>query len=313
MTSIFRFAFTAIVAACVLNGQPSTAGNAIVLAGGGYQTPSPGLAVAPGQIVVVHVHGIATTIESDIVAVAGPSGLPHTLGGISVDLIQGANGTATSLGLIAIFQTRCVDPCSPVTGITLQIPFDLPMDSIALPSLRISENGKPAGGVLLLPVTDNVHVINTCDDSRIFISAAYSVPQNVCASDVMHGGFLNSLYNIAHGGDQAAVWLYGMGAKTEQPANCCSSPDQLSKPVQSFLLNFDFRPNAPAVPAVPGFGLTAAPLFAAYVGGPYQVNFAIPPVPAGLPACDGVRIKSNLTVTITGPNSYDAAKICVAP
>jgi hypothetical protein len=41
------------------------------------------------------------------------------------------------------------------------------------------------------------------------------------------------------------------------------------------------------------------------------VNFVVPPVPASLPACDGVRIKSNLTVTITGPNSYDAAQICV--
>ena len=56
------------------------------------------------------------------------------------------------------------------------------------------------------------------------------------------------------------------GAKTQQAANCCVSPDQLSRPV-----------------------------------------------PAGLPACDGVRIKSNLTVTVTGPNSSDAAQICVLP
>jgi hypothetical protein len=55
-------------------------------------------------------------------------------------------------------------------------------------------------------------------------------------------------------------------------------------------------------------------MFAAYVGaGLYQVNFAIPPIPAGVPACDGSKIKSNLTVTISGPNSYDAAQICVVP
>jgi len=47
-------------------------------------------------------------------------------------------------------------------------------------------------------------------------------------------------------------------------------------------------------------------LFAAHVGeGTYQVNFSVPPIPAGVPACDGVKIKSNLT--------YDAAQICVAP
>ena len=204
-----------------------------------------------------------------------------------------------------------------MTGITLQIPFEPEADFAAkgdpFPSLRISENGVPVGGVSLRPVSDNVHVLNTCDDSQVYISLAYSVPQSICAHVVMVGDGLNSLYDLAHGGDQLAVFLYGMGAITQQAPNCCTSPDQLSRPVQSFQLNFDFRPNAPASPVVPGFGLTSAPLFATYVGGAYQVNFAVPPVPAGLPACDGVRIKSNLTVTVTGPNSSDAAQICVAP
>jgi hypothetical protein len=79
-------------------------------------------------------------------------------------------------------------------------------------------------------------------------------------------------------------------------------------------LNFDYRPNAPASPAVPGYGLTAEPLFVGYTGsGTYQINFAVPPGPLGVPACDGVKIKSNLTVTISGPNSYDAAQLCVEP
>jgi hypothetical protein len=78
-------------------------------------------------------------------------------------------------------------------------------------------------------------------------------------------------------------------------------------------LNFDFRPNAPASPPVAGFGITAAPVYFGYTGGGlYQVNFAIPPVPRGLPACDGNKITSNLTVTIAGRNSNDAAKLCVA-
>jgi hypothetical protein len=105
-----------------------------------------------------------------------------------------------------------------------------------------------------------------------------------------------------------------MGAITQPGPNCCATPDQLSKPAQQVQLNFDFRPNAPASPAVAGFGVTAAPLFVAHVGaGTYQINFLVPPVPAGLPPCDGVKIKSNLTVTVTGANSYDAALLCVAP
>jgi hypothetical protein len=35
--------------------QPVSA-NAIILAGGGYQVPPPYLAVAPGQVIVLHVH-----------------------------------------------------------------------------------------------------------------------------------------------------------------------------------------------------------------------------------------------------------------
>ena len=124
---------------------------------------------------------------------------------------------------------------------------------------------------------------------------------------------LNSLYNLAHGGEELAMWVYGMGAKTEQAANCCMTPEQLSKPVQTFMLNFDFRANAPASPAIAGIGLTGTPNFAVYVGGLYQVNFRLPAVPADVPRCDGVKVKSNLTITITGSNSSDAAQICVEP
>jgi hypothetical protein len=318
MNHTLRCAIALLAATLCRAQQPSTAPNAIILAGAGYHVPSPSLDAAPGQVIVLHVHGVTANIDSNLVPVPGPSGFPRSLDGVSVDLIQGKAATATSLELRAAYQTHCIDPCSPVTAITLQIPFELQTDFAAkgdpFPSLRITENGKLVGGVLLRPVSDNVHVLNTCDDSQVFISAAVSVPQTVCAHVVMGGGALNSLYNLAHAGDPLAVWLYGMGAKTQAASDCCNSPDQLSRPVQAFQLNFDFRPNAPPFPVVSGFGLTSPPQFAAYVGGGmYQLNFAVPPIPAGLPACDGVRIKSNLTVTITGPNSSDAAQICVAP
>lgn len=110
-----------------------------------------------------------------------------------------------------------------------------------------------------------MHVLNTCDDTQTYISAAYTIPQDVCAPVVMVNNKLNSLYNLAHGGDQLAAWV-------------------------------------------------SDPSFAAYVnGGMYQVNFTLTATPSGLPACDGVTVKSNLTVTITGPNSQDAAQLCVAP
>jgi hypothetical protein len=319
MNTVLRLA-PALLAVVLSSAQPvSTPSNAISLAGSGYSVPSAGLAVAPGQVIVLQVYGVTTAINSPIVPVPGPNGYPLTLAGISVDLIQGNAANVTNLSLRGIYQTNCMAPCSPVTGITLQIPFELGSNYATLgdlfPQLRISQNSTPVGGVTLIPVTDNVHVLNTCDYDQIYISAAFSVPQNVCSAAVMGGAglYLNSLYNLASGGDELAMWLFGMGATTAPAANCCTSPDQLGNPIQPFLLNFDFRPNATASPAVPGYGVTAAPLFAAHVGeGTYQVNFVVPPVPGGVPACDGVKIKSNFTVTISGPNSYDAAQICVA-
>jgi hypothetical protein len=318
MKSLF-WCLAGLLSTSLGNAQTSsTSTNSIILAGSGYSTLSPALSVAPGQVIVLHVHGVTTAIDNPIAAVAGANGLPYSLSGISVDLLQGNPTTVTNLQLRAIYQTHCLAPCSPETGITLQVPFTLASNSAGAgatpPQLQISQDGKPVGAVALLPVTDNVHVINTCDNDQIYIPAAVSVPQNICASDVMVGGSLNSLYNLAHAGDELAMWLFGMGAISQPAPGCCVSPDQLAKPIQTFQLNFDFRPNAPAFPVVPGFGLTGAPLFAAHVGeGTYQVNFMVPPVPAGLPACDGVKVKSNLTVTITGPNSSDAAMICVLP
>ncbi|MBV8841595.1 MAG: hypothetical protein JO307_02185 [Bryobacterales bacterium] len=316
MDTLFRCLTVMPLVSSFCCAQPTSAvAGSITLASSGYQVPPAALDVAPGQLIVLHIHGIATTIPSSIAVVPDSSGFPHVLNGISVDLIQGTNATATALELRAIYQTHCLQPCSAVTGITLQIPFELESDFLAkgdpAPYLRISENGKAVGALSLRPVSDNIHVLNTCDDSQIYISAAVSVPQDICAPVVMVGGALNSLYNLAHSGDELAVWLYGMGAVMQQSTGCCVS--EIPQPVQVFQLNFDYRPNAPASPVVPGFGVTAAPLFTGYVGTPYQLNFAVPPVPAGVPACDGVRIKSNLTVTITGSNSSDAAQICVLP
>jgi hypothetical protein len=208
MRTIFSFAAAILGAGvCCAQTQP-VAANAIVLAESGYQVPSSSLGVAPGQVLVLHVHGVATVIPSNLAPVPTSSGYPHVLDGVSVDLIQGKSGTATSLELRAIYQTNCIAPCSPVTGITLQIPFEIETDFGAkgdpFPWLRISENGKPVGGVSVTPVSDNVHVLNTCDDSQTYISAAVSVPQNICAAVVMGGTAvaINSLYNLAHGGDE---------------------------------------------------------------------------------------------------------------
>src|SRR5579863_6932044 len=148
MRTLFRCTL-ALFAAMPAHAQSTTATNAIILAGSGYSVPSPLLAAAPGQVMVLHVHGIATTLTANLAAISGPDGYPYTLNGISVDLVQGTPAAVTHLQLRAAYQTNCIAPCSRVTGITLQIPFELETNAFAkgdpAPQLRVSENGNPVG------------------------------------------------------------------------------------------------------------------------------------------------------------------------
>jgi len=304
---------------CVAQTQPpGTPTSTVIVASSAYRMFGPAQEAAPGQLMLISVYGIKTSIPSPELARPTATGWPNSIRGVSVDLVQGDPTTVTPVELRAIQQGFCAVPeaCSTNTGITLQIPFTLQPRTAQFPYLRISENGTAVGAVMLRPVPDKIHVMNTCDGTQIQVGAASSAPLDVCTPAVLVHGGLNSLYNLVRSGDQLAVWAYGLGVLRQQPPSASSptSPDQLPKPITNVQLNFDYRPNAPASPAVPGYGLTAEPLFVGYAGaGAYQINLAVPPGPSGVPACDGVKIKSNLTVTISGPNSYDAAQLCVEP
>lgn len=257
--------------------EAQTAAPPVTLATSGYKLAYPVQDAAPGQLLVISLFGIKTRIPIPHLTTPTDTGWPSSVDGITVELVQGNPPVAAPVEVRGAQQAYCAktDVCSTITGITLQTPFTLADGDGSVPYFRVSEGGQVVGGVLLRAVPDNVHVINTCDGTLIFLSAASSAPQDVCVPVAMSNQKLNSLYNLAHAGDAMSVWGYGMGA------------------LQS-----------------PG----PAPLAADYTGaGTYQVNFLIPPVPSGLPACDGVTIKSNLTVTISGPNSFDGAPICVAP
>lgn len=306
-----------LTSALQISAQTTTP-NAITWAGSGYSFARPAQDAAPGQLMVIYLNGIKTSIPTPITVPPTPTGWPTSISGITVELVQGNPPVTMPVEIRAVQQAVCGQPeiCSPITGITLQVPFALAGMPFQFPALRVSEGGNVVGSVLLRPVPDRVHILNTCDGTLISVGAASSVPQDVCAAAVMGAGRLNSLYNLAHTGDALMMWAYGLGAlQRPVPVPCCSNPDDLPQPpVQPFQLNFDFRPNAPASPPVPGFGITASPNFAGYTGaGTYQINFVVPTIPPGVPACDGVKIKSNLTVTLSGLNSMDAAQICVAP
>jgi hypothetical protein len=284
----------------------------ITLAGYGYSIPSGAVVVAPNQLMTISLYGIRARIPAPVVGLFLNGAYPTQLAGISVILKQGAD---TPVGIRAVQQTPCLggpSPCSPITTLTVLVPMVLRTDqgTAAIPFFEIAENGVIEAEIPLLPVSDSVHIINSCDQTLISVGIFFSLPTAACFADVQHAsGAPVTSGDPAAPGETLMMWAYGLGA-------VIGPPQPFFNPAleQTFLLDFNFRPNAPASPPVQGFGITGTPVFAGSAGaGLYQINFAVPQPPAGTPLCDGVRVRSNLTVTLTGRNSQDAAPICVKP
>jgi uncharacterized protein (TIGR03437 family) len=289
----------------------SHAQTGLVVAGAGYSLPGSSITAAPGQVLMVSVFGVTRRIAEPIAPVPGIDGLPTDAGGISVDFVQGP--LTVQLPIRRIQQSPCPASgnCSPATSIVLQIPYELNPASSADAFLRVKEAGAKVGEVIIKPVTDNIHVLNTCDELGIFLSAADGVPAGTCAPVVMHArGPLVSFNAPAIPGETLVVWAYGLGAlERPMPEPCCATPEQLPLAVQPFTASFSYFdsgrfPLRRLGTAIPGYvGMVGAGL--------YQFHFVVPPAPAGLAPCTP-RL-GNLQVLLTGPSSSDTAPICLQP
>jgi len=275
------------------------------LAGCGYVRPDPAATApppstcraAPGQVLVLSVNGLTPDLTSQDV--------PYSTGGRAQ-----ANGIAIVLqqpGMqpIAARILSNIEPGPPLS-FTLQIPYDLDPTRSAV--LAINKNGVTAGQIRLSPATDAAHVLNACDQTGTYLSILAATPQATgCLPIVLGPQFLVFAGRPAHPGDTVAMWAYGLGVVG--PLGMFGL-----RPVQQPMqLNFNFQPNTLAPTSG---GLAGVPIFASGSGdsGLYQVNFTLPAVPEGvtLTPCDGTQITSNLTITLSGPASSDAAPICVA-
>ena len=288
------------------------------LLGTGYRIPSNVIVAAPGQLILISVSGIALKATNPIRGVPSSTGYPLELNGIKVRITQ-SGGAPKEAGLIAVQQTGCpasAGNCIPTTSITLLIPEILGTDSSRwfdlASTLDVMDGAVTVAEFPLRAVSDNLHIMNSCDATLVFMSIFYDVPNaNSCLPNVIQDQRLVNTNNPIKPGSGVASYLYGGGASVVG-----DDPFGRAETVQSFDLHFDYRPNAPGSRAVPGFGLTGKPfLSVGYNGGHYQVNFMVPPIPDGLqlPRCDGAMIRSNLTITISGSYSMDSASFCVEP
>jgi uncharacterized protein (TIGR03437 family) len=266
-------------------------------------------------------------------------GLPNTLAGISVTLNQSAS-QPMPVPLLSIQQVSICShnggapPASGltadclITAITVQIPFELvvPPPLQIVPELVVSENRSVSKAFKLSPLTDNLHVINTCD---IFPSP--KITSDVCRPLVTHAdGTLVSAASPAEAGEEIVIWAFGLGQTTPAPKTGQASPTPAATLSSSLYLQFDFRINAmssspfinqasPVPIPTPDFaGLTPGQL------GLYQINVTLPSTLPAVhecgPTCPGhvacltySSVQSNLTIDIGANASFDGAAICVQP
>ena len=320
-----------------VGGHQASSQTSNTVVGAGFVKPAP-IAVAPGELVTIFVHGVGAKVSDRVRAGSLP--LPTTLAGISVSLKQTYSPQGPiPVPLLAVFPvSTCANlqPCGRLTGITIQIPFELHLgtgfgpprlDPPNFAQLVVSEDGTNGAAVELMPLDDRIHVLRV-DDTITGLgrpSPEFSLQQAI----VTHAdGKLVSQSNPAKPGETLVMWAVGLGLT--KPA--VKSGEATPAPAPTFaevVIDFDFRYNAApspplrrprSFPLVAGLPATLAesvsstPVFSGLAPGfvgLYQVNFIVPqPPPSHLP-CGPADIQSNLTVSIGGDISFDGAGICV--
>ena len=205
--------------------------NGPALVGSSYHVPP--LTFAPGQIVRLQVTGLKTILplmsDGSTTQRAPSVPLPTTMAGISVTVTEYIQpfimGDLFLVGswkapLISIVQSNnCTAIKSPtvptdcfLTYITAQMPYELEFNLVANPFYRvqivISENGVDGQTFSAGSVSDQIHVVGTCEDNLY----------QACQSVVAHAdGTLISARSPAQPGEVVVIYAWGLG-KTKPAA-----------------------------------------------------------------------------------------------
>lgn len=297
-----RIGFSALLFCASLWAQTAPAGS---VAGWGYRNSASLMEAAPGQVLIVSLHGARARLSQPVPGTPVPGNqLATTVSGFSVDLVQGANRIPA--GIHGVSQTPCPVgiACDPVTNVTLQVPFHLEANQFA--SLEFKEGGIVLAQLPLRGVTDKIHVITSCDQSVIYYSVFSGENLEECTAAVVRPrGGLNTPRRPARPGDELVGFAYGMGD---------SDPSPLVTP---------FRGGLTKQPFVMRFAIGGGPVYWAQApaavaltltNGTYQFYFTVPPIPDDipLPACGDRGVYGNMTVSVSGLHSTDTFDLCVS-
>jgi uncharacterized protein (TIGR03437 family) len=298
-------------AVCLSAQNPqSTSGS---LAGVGYRNTSPVIEAAPGQVLIVSLHGAKVLLEGPVAGLpTPPNSLAASVAGFSAQLVQ--SRTRTPVGLYGVRQSECWTPfpCSTVTNITLQVPFELTATENGLAELEIDEGDAVLARVPLQAVSDKVHVLNACDESLVYYSI-FGDPESdkkACTPAVTRprGGGLITPRNPVRPGERLVAFAYGMGDTDPTPSGQTSDGFRPGLTRQPFILRYSIAGGAAFWAEAPEGVSLISP------NGNYQVYFTVPPLPDGatLPGCGQLGLYGNVKVSISGIRSTDTFDLCVS-
>lgn len=291
-------------------------GGAVV--GAGYHLFGP-ISVAPGQVITIFVTGVGNVTRKYS---AGNPPLPATLGGISATLSETEQGSIAA-PILAVFPfSACKNvmqqPCGTITAVTLQIPFDLQPNipgSFSPPLiafLTLSDRLGHSASMELNPVLDQIHLVDFFDT---ILAGDMSQPVSGGGVVTHADGSVVNVSKPARLGEELVMYAVGLGATNPMVKTGAASPAPPVLAAGTFVLNFDYHPNAPPAPPIPSpFFSPASPVFVGLTpgfAGLYQINFVVPATPAPAVPCGVGAGPSNLTVTVVGATSFDGAAICV--
>jgi uncharacterized protein (TIGR03437 family) len=234
--------------------------------GSGYVAP-PAIFVAPGQIATFFVGGLPQSAAA----------LKSTVAVLSVG---GVTETA------AVLSAKPVNPS--MLAITAQLPFDLTPEATAPVTIQFAQTDSPqsdlcAQNACTAPVSLSVagvlpHIITTCD---VF----YSTASSACQLAITHqNGSLVTYAAPAKAGEILTIWALGLGVPAGGIPAAASGPIAMN----DITLQTSFAVIPSDVPATYDLSSPTPYLWAGLPSpstGLYQINFAVPALPANLQSC----------------------------
>lgn len=303
---------------------PASPQSSVTLVESGYSNPARQIRVAPGQVVTFFLTGVQLTVPQGTEWAAGVP-LPTSLAGLSASVEQAWRSYSKQLPLLSVAQSStCASQSQPspscrITSLTVQMPSDLavpnPLAGFAAPQVTqvtISEAGTQSQAFLVGAVSENSHIVTSCDSTA-------SSPSLDCSPIVTHAnGTPVSTTAPADVGETVVMYAFGLGATSPVVPEGTATPASAPLTTAQFGISFDYVNPLGLLPSGPGFA--AAPPSLVFAGltpgqvGLYQINFTISAPAFAAPSCPAELNADNLTVGLiragaSSPSSV--ASICV--